>query len=233
MTKYASRSPTNFPAMKSNQPSHPPDPSARAFTLIELIVIVAFTLLLLLTLLPGMNRAKDRSRRIGCASNLKQVGLAFRTFPPYSKDVFPMNLEASKGGSLESTTNGEVFRHFQALSNELSTPYVLVCPADSRPRATNFVYLSNSNVSYFLDLDATASTPGMFLAGDRNLTNGTALSPSRILLLTSNHPAGWTHELHKLTGNVALSDGSVQGITTSTMRQAITPSGETNRLAIP
>jgi competence protein ComGC len=215
-------------APRLNSPNSP-----RAFTLIELIVIVAFTLLLLLIVLPGMSRAKDRSRRIRCASNLKHVGLAFRTFPPYSKDVFPMNLEASKGGSLESTTNGQVFRHFQALSNELSTPYVLVCPADSRPRATNFIPLSNSNVSYFVGVDATESNPDMFLAGDRNLTNGTALSPNRILVLTTNHPTGWTHELHKLTGNVALSDGSVHQITTSTMRLAITASGQTNRLAIP
>ncbi len=211
----------------------PKDSGIRAFTLIELLVMVAVVVLLLFIVLPSATRDQDRSRRIHCASNLKHIGLASKTFGLDAKDQYPMNVEATNGGSLEAVATGEVFRHFQALSNELSTPILLVCPADSRKRATNFTTLASSNVSYFIGLDAKDSMPSMFLSGDRNLTNGTRLSPNRILVLTTNRPVGWTHEMHKFAGNVALSDGSVQGFTSSKLNQALIASGETNRLAIP
>jgi prepilin-type processing-associated H-X9-DG protein len=47
--------------------------------------------------------------------------------------------------------------------------------------------------------------------------------------LATNRPAGWTHELHKLQGNIALADGSVQQFSRSRLNQL----GSTNRLALP
>ena len=213
--------------------AEPMDSGIRAFTLIELIVMVAVVVLLLFIVLPAAKRDRDRSLRISCASNLKHIGLAVKTFALDAKDQYPMNVEAKNGGSLEAVSTSEVFRHFQALSNELSTPILLVCPADSRKRATNFTALANSKVTYFIGLDAKDSMPNMFLSGDRNLTNGTLLSPNQVLVLTTNRPVGWTHEVHKFAGNVALADGSVQGFTSSKLNQALIASGETNRLAIP
>ena len=205
----------------------------RAFTLIDLIVFVGFIVLLISILVPALSRNKDRSHRITCANNLGQIGGAFRTFALDSNDRYPMSVEANKGGSLESLNTGDVFRHFQAMSNELSTPKILLCPADLRNSVTNFLALANTNLSYFIGLDANDSTPAMFLTGDRNLTNGTVLPPDRILIATTDHPVGWNHEMHKFTGNVGLSDGSVQGITRSKLNKALRNSGVTNRLAIP
>ena len=37
----------------------------------------------------------------------------------------------------------DTFRHFQVMSNELSTPRILVCPADDRTVAVNFARLKN------------------------------------------------------------------------------------------
>jgi competence protein ComGC len=213
--------------------AEPKDSGIRAFTLIELIVMIAVVVLLLFIVVPARNRDEDRSRRISCASNLKHIALAFKTFALDAKDQYPMNVEAKNGGSLEAVSTSEVFRHFQALSNELSTPILLVCPTDSRKCATNFTALANSNVTYFIGLDAKDSMPNMFLSGDRNLTNGTLLSPNRILVLTTNRPVGWNHEMHKLIGNIALSDSSVQGFTSSKLSEALINAGETNRIAIP
>jgi competence protein ComGC len=212
----------------------PQSPSARrAFTLIELIVIITFIVLAFFVFVPATNRNKDRSRRASCANNLIMVGLAFKTFGLDSVDQYPFNLEAKNGGSLEALSTGEVFRHFQALSNELSTPKILVCPADSRQAVTNFLALANSNVSYFIGLDAKYSTPATLLTGDRNLTNSTVLPLNRILVLTTNDPVGWNHEMHKFMGNLGLADGSVQGLTLSKLRDAVSNSEMTNRLAIP
>jgi hypothetical protein len=52
---------------------------------------------------------------------------------------------------------------------------VVHCPSDrERVAATNFdAGFGNANVSYFTGLDADEAWPKIFLAGDRNVTNGT------------------------------------------------------------
>ena len=107
-------------------------------------------------------------------------------------------------------------------------------PFPSRQPRRNFgPNLSNTNISYFVGLDANDTMPQMFLAGDRNIVDGTLL-PNRILLLTTNDAVSWGKDLHKQQGNVALADGSVQGFSSSRLQAALMNTGSlTNRLAIP
>jgi hypothetical protein len=121
------------------------------------------------------------------------------------------------------------------MSNELNTPKVLVCPADTeRSAATNFGRdLINGRISYFVGVDATQTNPQSLLSGDRNLTNGVRVG-NGFVVFTTNELAEWTEEIHRRQGNAGLADGSVQQLTTMRLRDQIAHSGlATNRLAMP
>jgi prepilin-type N-terminal cleavage/methylation domain-containing protein/prepilin-type processing-associated H-X9-DG protein len=206
----------------------------KAFTMVELVTVVAVVGVLLALLIPALSKARANSRKITCNCHLKQIGLSFRIFANDRGDLFPMGVSTNKGGSLEYADTGEAFRHFQAMSNELSTPRVLICPADERKPAATFSVLSNANISYFVGLDALDTFPQMLLAGDRNLmTNGVSVG-SGVLLLTTNLTVGWTAALHQGSANVLLGDGSAQAVTSARLQEQIAHSGtQTNRLVIP
>ena len=203
-----------------------------AFTVIELVAIIVIVTMLFVLLFTGLPRARHQARNKQCIRNLQQVGLAFRQWNNEG-DRFPMKYPDIRGGSMESATNGEIFRTFVVMSNELQTPKILICPADTRTPAVNLSPgLANSNVSYFIGIDADETRPQMLLSGDRNLTNG-PLPPNRVLLLTTNSAPGWDQQLHKFRGNVGLADGSVQGSDTTHLRAAVTNAGDPTLLAIP
>jgi prepilin-type N-terminal cleavage/methylation domain-containing protein/prepilin-type processing-associated H-X9-DG protein len=66
-------------------------PSARehGFTLIELLVVVAIIGILVAMLLPTLNKVREKTRRVACASNLRQVHMALLTYVNDFKGSLP------------------------------------------------------------------------------------------------------------------------------------------------
>jgi len=215
--------------------STPSRRSTPGFTLIALLVIIAVLAILAAMLLPALAGAHDRARRIQCVNNLKQCGLAFRIWAGDNNDLNPMAVSTNKGGTMEFITGADTFHHFQVMSNELSTPKILICPADDRKIAAGFVQLRNANVSYFVGLDANDMFPQRFLDGDRNITDES--SPENgILKLVPGRRVSWTRDMHVNQGNVGLADGSVQQLSNNGLRAALKDSGDptnTWRISLP
>jgi len=211
-----------------------PRTESRAFTLIEVLIVVAVLVTLAVAFLSAaLRRAQARSSRLNCTNNLKQNGLAFNTWAIDNHDRYPMGVSIANGGAMEAAiTNLPLI--FQVMSNELSTPKTLVCPADTmRTYATNFLSLASKNISYFAGLDATETNPACILAGDCNITNGMGVRAG-ILYAATNDPARWTPAPHKGSGNILFADGSVQQLATVRLREAIATTGfPTNRLLMP
>jgi prepilin-type N-terminal cleavage/methylation domain-containing protein len=204
-----------------------------AFTLIELMVVVACVALLALMYLPATTGPKEKAMRSRCVNNLKQMGLSFRTWEGDHDDKYPMLALTNADGTRTLLSASNIFRCFQLMSNQLNNPQILVCPSDDRLPADNFAALDNLNLSYFVGVDADETFPAMFLAGDRNLTNGTKVQ-NGVLELTTNQPAGFTKDLHNGFGNILLSDGSVQWVDARGLNALIAKTGlATNRLVMP
>lgn len=158
---------------------------AKAFTMIELLVVLAIISVLVFMMRPTLTAAKVKAGRIKCVSNLKQVGLAFRIFAGDNNDKYPF--AATNNPAFNNASNA--WLHFQSMSNELASAKILICPEDwdrINNGVNDFLNVSNSlsfpskqdlSVSYFVGLGADESKPQSILTGDRNLGKTEKASP--------------------------------------------------------
>lgn len=110
----------------------------------------------------ALTEARAKAQRIACVNNLKQLGLAARIWATDNNDVLPPDV--------------------LSMTNEMSTPKVLVCPADEgRQAAADWTVFSTANLSY------------QYLAA-----SGSEMEPERVMFVCPIH--------HSVT----LCDGSVQ-----------------------
>jgi prepilin-type N-terminal cleavage/methylation domain-containing protein len=105
-----------------------------AFTLIEMLVVIAIIGILATLLLPSLARAKSRSQQISCLSNLRQIGLAFSLYLPENADRFPdrRDLKTSLGYKPWTTWPPSDPRAGWAavvLSNDIAPRKIWMCPA--------------------------------------------------------------------------------------------------------
>jgi len=188
---------------------HESSQHSRAFTLVELLVVIAITGMLTALLLPGLKSAKARSKRLACVSQLKQIGVASIAFAGENNDRLPAATMPNTNRALSP---------LQAVSRELGTLKIFLCPADSeRTVAASLTSLDRSNTSYFVSYSTRTAQPQSIVAGDRNITLVTPIPgvpggvPGLItgaMRLFRTNAFGWWRDMHERKGNLLLADGS-------------------------
>ena len=128
-------------------PRAPSGTSSRAFTLVELLVVMAILSLVLSVSVPSLRRARANAFRVGCAHHLRQVGLAMDLYVAGNDHTYPCAQDPVPGKPYWLWM-GRGWRSF--LEPYLTTridaahPSVLLCPADrtdpNRYDSTSYAY---------------------------------------------------------------------------------------------
>jgi prepilin-type N-terminal cleavage/methylation domain-containing protein len=131
-----------------------------AFTLVELLVVIAVIAILASLLLPALSRARAKAHSTQCISNLRQWGLAFRQYADDNKDCLPRRGQGIQPLAqidrpedwfnclppyFNSQSYEQLFTANQKLKPRSST--VFVCPDATDPGSNHFLpYGMNMNL---------------------------------------------------------------------------------------
>ena len=96
----------------------PPSPSALAFTLVELLVVIGIIAVLLAILLPALSRAREVAQRTACLNNHKQLLLAVRMYSDDFKGILPF-ANSNQGETAAGGWTGPGWLYWRAKGNTL------------------------------------------------------------------------------------------------------------------
>jgi len=110
--------------------------STKAFTLIELLVVITVISLLMALLFPVLRRARNQARSVVCRTNLRQLGMMYRTYCAENTDgrLVPFDVagEGTRAGFSQAYWQYIISRAYLDHQQELT-----LCPMTSKPQGDN------------------------------------------------------------------------------------------------
>lgn len=189
---------------------------AGAFTLMELLVVMAVIAILAALLLPALNRTRAKAKQTSCLNNLKQINLATRMYADDHQEAIVLPL-----GVVGKRTNFQLYKEYvKSYAGYTGQPSpsekLFACPADK------FYYTMGRGAGRYHNLgfceeSFTDYTSYAFNGGNRDSTNfpgmagkhlASVKSPSRTLLIleaAAMTPFSW-HTPQKAVGNYRFPD---------------------------
>jgi prepilin-type N-terminal cleavage/methylation domain-containing protein len=168
--------------MRSNLSQPPPHQWRPAFTLIELLVVIAIIAILAAMLLPALAGAKEKSKRIACVNNLRQVGLSVHMYGNDSREFLPSGRD-NAGEWHSIRINRDTYTNLISYTGNFA---IMDCPnftfgTQNRYSGT-FGYLVGYNYLCDAKIPNAPTTPAYWTAA-RKLTD----SPTNAIAADANH----------------------------------------------
>ena len=210
------------------------------FTLIELLVVIAIIAILAGMLLPALNKARERSRSIACASNMKQIGTYLILYHDTYDSIPRASTDDASDGSQQWATWMDYLYHISAgvpVAQKIcylgkDRPQgVFACPSSSPTEylAGNYYGMNiwmepNRNKNIAGKIDKIARPTERFFAADKGRPLSTEAQDylgepkiNAIRHIAFRHPEA--NSENSARANFIFFDGHVESVTKSFVRE--------------